>query len=42
MRGNDGHGYLYVGGMGGQFSQRAMGNEQTERADGEANDDGVG
>jgi len=42
MRGNDGHGYLYVGGMGGPFGWRAMDNEQTEMADGEANDDGVG
>ena len=42
MRGNDGHGYLYVGGMGGQFGRRARDNEQIERADGEANDDGVG
>ena len=42
MRGNDGHGYLYVGGMGGQCGRRTRDNEHTERADGEANDDVVG
>ena len=41
MRENDGHGYLYVGGMGGQCGRRPLANEQAERPHGESNAAGV-
>ena len=37
VRGNNGHVYLYVGGMGGHCGWRSLGSEQPQRPDGEAN-----
>ena len=41
MRENDGHGYLYVGGMGGHCGQSVLVSERLQRVDGEANVAGV-
>ena len=41
MRGNDGHGYLYVGGMEGCCGRHALVCEERQRVNGEANVDGV-